>query len=318
MQLGELKQYIDYPAVNEAVQGAKRKNKQRLAYHIATHYGVVVDPDALFDVQVKRIHEYKRQLMNILHVITRYNRIKATPDADWVPRVNIFAGKAASSYYMAKQIIHLINDVAQVVNNDPQTGGRLKVVFIPDYSVSLAQLIIPAADLSEQISLAGTEASGTSNMKFGLNGALTIGTLDGANVEMREYAGEDNIFIFGNTASEVEALRRDGYDPHTIFENDTELHQALTQIGTGKFSPQEPGRYRDVLDTLINFGDYYQVLADYRSYVDCQDTVDELYRNPREWTTKAMHNIANMGYFSSDRTVQEYADHIWHINKVRV
>ncbi|MGI3453645.1 glycogen/starch/alpha-glucan phosphorylase, partial [Citrobacter arsenatis] len=181
-----------------------------------------------------------------------------------------FAGKAASSYHMAKQIIRLINDVAQLVNNDPQIGGKLKVVFIPDYSVSLAQLIIPAADLSEQISLAGTEASGTSNMKFGMNGALTIGTLDGANIEMREYVGEDNIFIFGNTANQVQTLRRDGYDPRHIFEKDEELHQVLTQIGTGVFSPQEPGRYRDVLDSLINFGDYYQVLADYRSYVDCQ------------------------------------------------
>jgi starch phosphorylase len=219
---------------------------------------------------------------------------------------------------MAKQIIRLINDVAQRVNNDPQIGGKLKVVFIPDYSVSLAQLIIPAADLSEQISLAGTEASGTSNMKFGLNGALTIGTLDGANIEMQEYVGEDNIFIFGNTAQEVDALRRDGYNPRTIFENDAELHQALTQIGTGLFSPQEPGRYRNILDSLINFGDHYQVLADYRRYVDCQDSVDELYRTPREWTTKTLHNIANMGYFSSDRTVQEYANNIWRITRIHV
>lgn len=199
-----------------------------------------MNPDALFDVQVKRIHEYKRQLMNVLHVITRYNRIKAAPDANWVPRVNIFAGKAASSYHMAKQIIRLINDVAQLVNNDPQIGGILKVVFIPDYSVSLAQLIIPAADLSEQIS-AGTEASGTSNMKFGMNGALTIGTLDGANIEMREYVGEDNIFIFGNTANQVETLRRDGYDPRHIFEKDEELHQVLTQIGTGMFIRRSRG-----------------------------------------------------------------------------
>lgn len=318
IQLGELKQYIDYPSVNEAVHRAKRENKQRLAHYIATQFGVVVNPDALFDVQVKRIHEYKRQLLNVLHIITRYNRIKAAPDANWVPRVNIFAGKAASSYYMAKQIIRLINDVAQRVNNDPQIGGRLKVVFIPDYSVSLAQLIIPAADLSEQISLAGTEASGTSNMKFGLNGALTIGTLDGANIEMREYVGEDNIFIFGNTAQEVEALRQSGYSPRAIFENDIELHQVLTQIGTGMFSPQEPGRYQNILDSLINFGDHYQVLADYRSYVDCQDAVDDLYCNPREWTTKTLHNIANMGYFSSDRTVQEYADNIWRITKIHV
>ena len=317
-QLDELKQHIDYPMVNQAVRQAKFENKQRLASYIAQQLNVVVNPKALFDVQIKRIHEYKRQLMNVLHVITRYNRIKADPQAEWVPRVNIFAGKAASAYYMAKHIIHLINDVAAVINNDPQIGDKLKVVFIPNYSVSLAQLIIPAADLSEQISLAGTEASGTSNMKFALNGALTIGTLDGANVEMQEHVGEENIFIFGNTAEEVEELRRSGYKPREYYEQDEELHQALTQIGTGVFSPAEPGRYRDLLDSLINFGDHYQVLADYRSYVDCQDRVDELYQNPEEWAYKAMLNIANMGYFSSDRTIQEYAKYIWHIDPVRL
>ncbi|HCI0081302.1 TPA: glycogen phosphorylase [Klebsiella pneumoniae] len=317
-QLDELKQHIDYPMVNQAVRQAKFENKQRLASYIAQQLNVVVNPKALFDVQIKRIHEYKRQLMNVLHVITRYNRIKADPQAEWVPRVNIFAGKAASAYYMAKHIIHLINDVAAVINNDLQIGDKLKVVFIPNYSVSLAQLIIPAADLSEQISLAGTEASGTSNMKFALNGALTIGTLDGANVEMQEHVGEENIFIFGNTAEEVEELRRSGYKPREYYEQDEELHQALTQIGTGVFSPAEPGRYRDLLDSLINFGDHYQVLADYRSYVDCQDRVDELYQNPEEWAYKAMLNIANMGYFSSDRTIQEYAKYIWHIDPVRL
>ena len=314
-QLDELKQHIDYPMVNQAVRQAKFENKQRLASYIAQQLNVVVNPKALFDVQIKRIHEYKRQLMNVLHVITRYNRIKADPQAEWVPRVNIFAGKAASAYYMAKHIIHLINDVAAVINNDPQIGDKLKVVFIPNYSVSL---VIPAADLSEQISLAGTEASGTSNMKFALNGALTIGTLDGANVEMQEHVGEENIFIFGNTAEEVEELRRSGYKPREYYEQDEELHQALTQIGTGVFSPAEPGRYRDLLDSLINFGDHYQVLADYRSYVDCQDRVDELYQNPEEWAYKAMLNIANMGYFSSDRTIQEYAKYIWHIDPVRL
>ncbi|MFB3991896.1 glycogen phosphorylase [Klebsiella pneumoniae] len=317
-QLDELKQHIGYPMVNQAVRQAKFENKQRLASYIAQQLNVVVNPKALFDVQIKRIHEYKRQLMNVLHVITRYNRIKADPQAEWVPRVNIFAGKAASAYYMAKHIIHLINDVAAMINNDPQIGDKLKVVFIPNYSVSLAQLIIPAADLSEQISLAGTEASGTSNMKFALNGALTIGTLDGANVEMQEHVGEENIFIFGNTAEEVEELRRSGYKPREYYEQDEELHQALTQIGTGVFSPAEPGRYRDLLDSLINFGDHYQVLADYRSYVDCQDRVDELYQNPEEWAYKAMLNIANMGYFSSDRTIQEYAKYIWHIDPVRL
>lgn len=317
-QLEDLKQHIDYPAVNEAVREAKLENKRRLATWIAIHMDVVVNANALFDVQIKRIHEYKRQLMNVLHVITRYNRIKAEPEADWVPRVVVFAGKAASAYYMAKHIIHLINDVADVVNSDPLIKDKLKVVFIPNYSVSLAQLIIPAADLSEQISLAGTEASGTSNMKFALNGALTIGTLDGANVEMREHVGAENFFIFGNTAEQVEQLRKRGYNPREYYDKDEELRQALTQIGTGVFNPGEPGRYRDLVDSLLNFGDHYQVLADYRSYVDCQDRVDELYRQPELWTASAMHNIANMGYFSSDRTIQEYAKSIWHIDPVRL
>ncbi|MFU9136611.1 glycogen phosphorylase [Erwinia tasmaniensis] len=317
-QLDELKQYIDYPSFLTQISDSKLKNKKRLAEFIAHKMDIVVDPHALFDVQIKRIHEYKRQLLNVLHVITRYNRIKADPDAEWVPRVNIFAGKAASAYTMAKHIIHLINDVAKVINNDPQVRNKLKVVFIPNYSVSLAQIIIPAADLSEQISLAGTEASGTSNMKFALNGALTIGTLDGANVEMLEHVGEENIFIFGNTTPQVEALRAACYNAREIYEQDAELHLALTQIATGLFSAQEPGRYRDIFDSLVSLGDHYQLLADYRSYVDTQDKVDELYRNPDEWTRRALSNIANMGYFSSDRTIQEYADEIWGIKPVQL
>lgn len=317
-QLDELKQHIDYPNFIEQVASAKLKNKKRLAAYISQKMDIVIDPRAMFDVQIKRIHEYKRQLLNVLHVITRYNRIKADPTADWVPRVNIFAGKAASAYFMAKHIIHLINDVAQVINNDPQVKNKLKVVFIPNYSVSLAQIIIPAADLSEQISLAGTEASGTSNMKFALNGALTIGTLDGANVEMLDHVGEENIFIFGNTTPEVEALRNNGYNSHSFYEQDAELHQVLIQIATGVFSPQEPGRYRNIFDSLVNLGDHYQLLADYRSYVDTQDKVDKLYRNQEEWTRCAVHNIANMGYFSSDRTIQEYADEIWGIKPIRL
>ncbi len=317
-QLDELNQYIDYHSFLTQISDSKLKNKKRLAEYIAQKMDIVVDPHALFDVQIKRIHEYKRQLLNVLHVITRYNRIKADPDADWVPRVNIFSGKAASAYTMAKHIIHLINDVAEVINNDPQVRNKLKVVFIPNYSVSLAQIIIPAADLSEQISLAGTEASGTSNMKFALNGALTIGTLDGANVEMREHVGEENIFIFGNTTPQVEALRAAGYNAREIYEQDAELHLALTQIATGQFSAQDAGRYRNIFDSLVSLGDYYQLLADYRSYVDTQDKVDELYRNPDDWTRRALLNIANMGYFSSDRTIQEYADEIWGIKPVQL
>ncbi|HHH2003992.1 TPA: glycogen phosphorylase [Yersinia enterocolitica] len=317
-QLSELKNNIDYVSFLRAVQKAKLENKKQLAIYIAQKLNIVVNPAALFDVQIKRIHEYKRQLLNVLHVITRYNRILEAPDEKWVPRVVIFAGKAASAYYNAKQIIRLINDVAKVVNSDPRINNLLKVVFIPNYSVSLAQLIIPAADLSEQISLAGTEASGTSNMKFALNGALTIGTLDGANVEIREHVGEDNIFIFGNTTEQVEALRKSGYNPRKYYDEDPELHLALTQIATGAFSPEEPHRYTSLFDSLVNLGDHYQLLADYRSYVDTQEQVDTLYRHPDEWTRKTILNIANMGYFSSDRTIQEYADDIWHIKPIRL
>lgn len=317
-QLSELEKNLDYPSFLQALQKAKLENKKRLAAYIAEKLNIVVNPAALFDVQIKRIHEYKRQLLNVLHVITRYNRILEAPDEKWVPRVVIFAGKAASAYYNAKQIIRLINDVAKVINNDPRINNLLKVVFIPNYSVSLAQLIIPAADLSEQISLAGTEASGTSNMKFALNGALTIGTLDGANIEIREHVGEENIFIFGNTTEQVEALRNSGYNPRKYYDEDPELHLALTQIATGAFSPEEPNRYTSLFDSLVNFGDHYQLLADYRSYVDTQEQVDTLYRHPDEWTRKTLLNIAHMGYFSSDRTIEEYADEIWHIKPIRL
>ncbi|ATO35107.1 Maltodextrin phosphorylase [Dickeya dianthicola] len=317
-QLADLKPHIDFPAFLQKVRKSKQENKKRLAIYIAQHLDIVVDPNALFDVQIKRIHEYKRQLLNVLHLITLYNRIKDDPDLDRVPRVAIFAGKAASAYYMAKHIIHLINDVASVVNNDPAVKDKLKIVFIPNYGVSLAQIIIPAADLSEQISLAGTEASGTSNMKFALNGALTIGTLDGANVEMRERVGEENIFIFGNTTEQVEALRRSGYNPREFYNQDEELHRVLTQIATGVFSPDDPRRYADLFDSLVNFGDHYQLLADYRGYVDSHDKVDDVYRDEDEWTRRTLQNIANMGYFSADRTIQEYADEIWHIKPIRL
>ncbi|STC83030.1 Maltodextrin phosphorylase [Edwardsiella hoshinae] len=316
--LSELLPHADYPTFIREIQQAKQHNKRQLALYVALHLNTVINPKALFDVQVKRIHEYKRQLLNVLHIITLYNRILQEPDAERVPRVKIFAGKAASAYYNAKLIIRLINDVAKVINADERLDGQLKVVFIPNYSVSLAQLIIPAADLSEQISTAGTEASGTSNMKFALNGALTIGTLDGANVEIRERVGEENMFIFGNTTEQVAALRHNGYNPRDYYERDPELNQAINQIASGLFSPDEPRRYASLFDSLINFGDYYQLLADYRSYVDTQDRVDEVYAHPDEWTRKTLQNIANMGYFSSDRTIQEYADEIWHIKPVKL
>jgi len=317
-QLEGLKAAIELPGFLGAFRRVKRQNKERLAALVQKRLGVSLDTNALFDVQVKRIHEYKRQLLNVLHVITRYRRILDQPDAQWVPRVVVFAGKAASAYHMAKLVIRLINDVAEVVNHDPRVGDRLKVVFIPNYSVSLAEVIIPAADLSEQISTAGTEASGTGNMKFGLNGALTIGTLDGANVEMREHVGEDNIFIFGHTAEEVAGLRARGYQPREWLEEDDELAGVLEMIATGVFSPGEPARYQPIVDTLVNWGDHYLLLADYRSYVDTQDRVDALYRAEDEWTRKAVLNVAGMGFFSSDRTIAEYAHDIWHSTPVHI
>ncbi|MDQ9170729.1 glycogen/starch/alpha-glucan phosphorylase [Oxalobacteraceae bacterium R-40] len=313
-----LKSYADDPAFIEAIRGAKRQNKQRLAAWIKTNMDITVNPDSLFDVQVKRMHEYKRQLLNVLHVITRYNRILANPDANWVPRTVIFGGKAASAYHMAKRIIKLINDVAVKVNNDPRIGDKLKVVFIPNYSVSLAEIIMPAADLSEQISTAGTEASGTGNMKFALNGALTIGTLDGANIEILEQVGKDNIFIFGNTTPQVQDIRTHGYQPRQIYESNPELKLALDQIRDGFFSPDEHGRFQMIFDALVNFGDHYLLLADYASYVETQEAVDRAYRNQADWHYKALINIMNMGIFSSDRTIGDYAREIWHSNPVRL
>jgi starch phosphorylase len=295
----------------------KRANKERLADIIRMRLKLAVDPASLFDAQIKRIHEYKRQLLNVLHVVTRYNRIRAgRPDA-FVPRTVIFGGKAAPGYAMAKLVIKLIHSVGDVVNNDPATGGRLKVVFLPDYNVSNAEKIIPACDLSEQISLAGTEASGTGNMKFGLNGALTIGTLDGANIEMSEEVGRENIFIFGLTATEVSALQESGYNPWDHYNTDAELRETLDMIGGGYFSPDQPGRFRPIVDALTGYGDNYLLLADYAAYIACQERVDALYREPEEWSRRAVLNVAGMGKFSSDRTVSEYAEKIWGVKPVK-
>jgi starch phosphorylase len=292
---------------------AKRSNKIRLADYIRRETGIVLNPDSLFDVQVKRIHEYKRQLLNVLHVVTRYNAILHGLANDAAPRCVIFAGKAASSYHMAKQIIHLINDVASVINNDPRVQDRLKVVFVPNYGVSIAELIMPAADLSEQISTAGTEASGTGNMKFALNGALTIGTEDGANIEIRDNVGAENIFIFGNSAQQVEALRRSGYDPRAIYQNTPLLNETLNKIDGGFFSPQDRRRYHDLFNSLVNYGDHYLLLADYADYIEAQGRVDALFRTPAEWQRKAILNVAGMGPFSSDRTIREYAIDTWNL-----
>jgi glycogen phosphorylase len=312
-QLQALHKVKASPGFRDAFMTVKRHNKARLAALISRLTGVQVDPTSLFDVQVKRIHEYKRQLLNVLHAVTRYQAILAMPDADWQPRTIIFAGKAASSYAMAKTIIRLIHDVGSVVNNDPRVGDKLKVVFVPNYGVSVAEIIMPGADLSEQISTAGTEASGTGNMKLALNGALTIGTDDGANIEIRQNVGDDNIFIFGLKTPEVQALKQSGYAPMRYYESHAALRAVLDAISGGVFSPDEPARYRGLVDSLLWGGDHYLLLADYESYVATQHRVDQLYRDAGQWAERAIANVAGMGAFSSDRTIRRYAEQIWGI-----
>ena len=316
-QIEKLKAFADKGEFKRAVADIKYDNKVKLAQYVKKTLNIDLDPHALFDVQVKRIHEYKRQMLNVLHIIARYNEMLAHPEKDWQPRVFILAGKAASAYYAAKQTIRLINDVANIINNDERLKGRLKVVFIPNYSVSLAQLIIPAADISEQISLAGTEASGTSNMKFALNGALTLGTLDGANVEILDNVGEDHIFIFGNTVEQVEALRREGYRPFDYYQNDEQLREVIDQIIRGDFSPEEPNRYHSLIQGL-QYHDYYQSFADFRSYVEAQKAVDKKYQDRDAWIASTIQNMVNMGFFSSDRTILEYAKNIWKIEPLKL
>ncbi len=321
-QLRKLTRLADDPAFGEAWRAVKRQNKLRLADIIRRQYdrrgkALSVDPDSLFDVQVKRIHEYKRQLLNVLHVITLYNRIMDDPNGDVTPRTVIFGGKAAPGYLMAKLIIRLINDVGEVVNNDPRSRDRLRVVFVADYRVSLAERIFPAAELSEQISTAGTEASGTGNMKFALNGALTIGTMDGANVEIREEVGEENIFIFGLTAEQAAALAPD-HDPWEYYRSNGELKRVLDMIQGGAFSGGDPDRFRPIVDSLLSGGDRYLLLADYASYVEGQERVARTYRDRAAWTRKSILNAAGTGKFSSDRTIEEYAREIWGVVPVPV
>jgi starch phosphorylase len=292
-------------------RAVKRANKERLGAMLSQRLGVEVDVDSLFDVQVKRIHEYKRQLLNVLHVITRYGRIRSNPLLHPVPRTVIIGGKAAPGYHIAKLIIKLVNDVAEVVNNDPLVGGKLKVVFVPNYNVSTAELVMPAADLSEQISTAGTEASGTGNMKMSMNGALTIGTWDGANVEICEEVGEENMFLFGLSAQEVARRRVDGHDSVAAVKADPDLSWALEMIGSGFFSPDQPDRFHQLVDILTTGGDHYLLSADFPLYMAAQERVDQTYRDPEDWTRKAILNVARMGKFSSDRTVAEYAREIW-------
>ncbi|MGB0749379.1 MAG: glycogen/starch/alpha-glucan phosphorylase [Magnetospiraceae bacterium] len=312
-ELAGLASYAEDADFHAEFAAIKKANKERLATFLADYSGKAVNTEALFDIQVKRIHEYKRQLLNVLHIITRYNQIKDSDGGSFLPRVIHFGGKAAPGYFMAKLIIRLILDVAETVNNDPHVGDLLHVSFWPNYNASAAQIIIPAANLSEQISTAGTEASGTGNMKFALNGALTIGTLDGANIEIKEEVGDDNIFIFGMKTPEVEALRLQGYEPWQYYSANTDLKRALDMIDEGYFSPQEPFRYKPIIDALLRGGDHYMLLADYESYMACQQAVDEAYLNQEAWTKMAILNVANMGKFSSDRTVHDYAREIWGI-----
>jgi starch phosphorylase len=316
--LKNLEPFADDALFKEKFHLVKRQNKIRLAEYIRKKHGMDVSLDAIFDCQVKRLHEYKRQLLNLLTCIAFYFRIKENPNKDVVPRLAIFSGKSAPGYAMAKLIIKLINSVANVVNNDPVVGDKLKILFLANYSVSLAEKIIPAADISQQISTAGMEASGTGNMKFALNGALTIGTLDGANVEMLEEVGEDNIFIFGLKAEEVEALRKKGYNPWDYYNKDVELKKVLDAIANGYFSPSEPQLFKMIVDSLLVGGDYYMLLADFRVYLDCQEKVHELYRDHEVWYKKAILNTARMGKFSSDRSIREYAEKIWNVSQVNV
>ncbi|NLS15106.1 glycogen/starch/alpha-glucan phosphorylase [Rhizobium sp. P40RR-XXII] len=309
-QLKPLDQFARDSAFQEKFAAVKRANKVQLSNLVASRMGIKLDPAAMFDIQIKRIHEYKRQLLNVIEAVALYDQIRSHPELDWQPRVKLFAGKAAPSYHNAKLIIKLINDVARVVNNDPSVRGLLKIVFVPNYNVSLAEVMVPAADLSEQISTAGMEASGTGNMKFGLNGALTIGTLDGANVEMRDNVGEDNIVIFGLRADEVANLRSDGHDPRAIIERSRELAQALSAIASGVFSPDDRNRYASLIEGIYSH-DWFMVAADFDAYASAQREVDILWANPSEWYAKTINNTARMGWFSSDRTIRQYAKEIW-------
>lgn len=314
-QLAKLTPLADDKDFRKAFRAVKHDNKLRLARKIESLIDVKLNPNSLFDVQIKRIHEYKRQLLNVLHVITLYNRIRHGAK-DITPRTVIFGGKAAPGYWMAKLIIRLINDVAAIVNEDPVVGDKLKVVFYPNYEVSAAEILFPGSDLSEQISTAGTEASGTGNMKMALNGALTIGTLDGANVEIKEEVGDDNIFIFGLTTPQVAETKASGYNPRDYYHQNAALKEVLDMIGSGFFSLEEPSRYQAIVDSLLN-NDNYLLLADYADYIACQDEVAKVYKDQEEWSRRAILNVARMAKFSSDRTIGEYANNIWQVQTLK-
>ena len=312
-QLRRLEPLAGDPEFRKVWRETKRENKKRLARYVLRKIGLGINPDTLFDVQVKRIHEYKRQLLNILHAVALYRRIKADPTFPTPSRTIFIGGKSAPAYFQAKLSIKLVNAVARVVNNDPEIKGRLRVIFLPNYCISQAEKVIPAADLSQQISTAGMEASGTGNMKFALNGALTIGTLDGANIEIMEEVGRENIFIFGLNAEEVYALRSRGYHPRTVYETDPELRETLDFIRDGYFSPEEPGLFQPLVRALLDGGDYFLVLADFRAYLEAQARVEEVYADPEEWARRSILNTARTGFFSSDRSIREYAGEIWRV-----
>jgi len=316
-RLRALEQLADDPAFRARWRSVKRLNKVDLAARAVQMTGVAIAPDALCDVMIKRFHEYKRQLLKLLHVITLYQRVLADPHADVVPRTFLFAGKAAPSYHAAKLIIKLINSVADVVNADRAVARRLTVAFLPNYNVSLAELIVPAADLSEQISLAGKEASGTGNIKLALNGALTVGTLDGANIEIREQVGPENFFLFGLTAEQAVARRAAGYAPREVYEADPELRAAIDAIASGAFSDGDTSLFAPLVESILGW-DEYLTLADYRSYVDCQDALEQVWTDQERWTRMSVLNSARSGFFSSDRTVQDYCREIWKVDPVPV
>lgn len=316
-ELSKLEPFADDASFRDQFRNVKLENKKILASLIKERTGIIVDPSSMYDIQVKRIHEYKRQHLNVLNIITRYLRIKHNPDTDIAPRTFIFGGKAAPGYYTAKLIIKLINSVGDVINSDPAVKERLKVVFFPDFNVTNAQHIYPAADLSEQISTAGKEASGTGNMKFSMNGALTIGTLDGANVEIREEVGDENFFLFGLTAEQVDESKQNSYDPHFIYDHNDELREVINLINSGFFSKGDSNLFKPITDTLL-WRDPFMLMADYSLYTACQDLVAETWKNPSVWNRMAILNVARMGKFSSDRSIQDYCERIWKVKPFRI
>jgi starch phosphorylase len=305
-------------AVQKKFMEIKRQKKVELCATIKELTGYLTSPDSVFDVQIKRLHEYKRQLLKAMHIIHLYNKIKADPKVKIQPKTFIFAAKAAPAYLIAKSVIKLINTMSEVINNDTDVAGRLKVVFLPDYNVSLAEKIIPAADVSEQISTAGLEASGTGNMKLSLNGALTVGTWDGANIEIAQNVGEDNIFIFGHRTEEIAELAANGYNPWDYVEKSEDLQGVLEALRDNIFDPSQPDLFRDLYNEVTEHGDYYYYLADYEDYISCNEKVDKLYATPSKWAEKAILNVARMGWFSSDRSIQDYCDGIWHLERTPV